>query len=177
MKKRMRTYCLALLALGCAEWASDAKAQPPTPRLAISAQAQNPPLPEPWEPARPAVDSDRLKPIGDVHLPIFEQRPMPRDLAVEHFDRTPAEFQPTGASRPWAWTVETWESPAFCFRPLYFNDEQLERYGYSHGLLQPAVSTAKISGRVLALPALLIAMPPHECIYPAPRERPGTCVR
>ena len=164
---------LALWALAsCAGWAGEVHADPPGyVRMAAVTRGQNPPLPANSE----AAPADRLKPIDDVRLPQANAGPMPQDLAAERFGMIPPEFQPTGLSRPWTWTVRTWESPAFCYRPLYFNDDSLERYGYAHGWKQPAVSTAKASGRLLALPALMVAMPPHDCVYPPQRSRPGTC--
>ena len=67
-----------------------------------------------------------------------------------------------------------WEAPAFCHRPLYFEDENLERHGRSFGLVQPAVSAAHFAGRGLVWPYLAGAFPPHECIYTLGRERPGS---
>lgn len=98
----------------------------------------------------------------------------PPDLAAAFFDRQPALLQRSGTSRVWAGTVHTWEAPALCHRPLYFEDEALERYGRSFGLAQPAVSAAHFAGRIAAWPYLAGAFPPHECIYTLGRGRPGT---
>jgi hypothetical protein len=81
----------------------------------------------------------------------------------------------TGTTRPWGMSVSAWEAPAFCHRPLYFEDENLERHGRSLGLLQPAASAAHFAGRTLAWPYLAGAYPPHECVYTLGRERPGSC--
>jgi hypothetical protein len=80
-----------------------------------------------------------------------------------------------GTTRPWGMSVSLWEAPAFAHRPLYFEDENLERHGRSLGLWQPAASTAHFAGRTLAWPYLAGAYPPHECIYTLGRERPGSC--
>src|SRR5262245_53393048 len=98
----------------------------------------------------------------------------PPDLAADLFNREPAILQRTGTSRVWAETVEAWEAPALCHRPLYFEDENLERYGRSFGLAQPAVSAAHFAGRIAVWPYLAGAFPPHECIYTLGRGRPGT---
>jgi hypothetical protein len=98
----------------------------------------------------------------------------PPDLAAAFFDREPVILQRTGTSRVWAETVEPWEAPALCHRPLYFEDESLERFGRSYGLAQPAVSAAHFAGRIAIWPYLAGAFGPHECIYTLGRGRPGT---
>ena len=35
-----------------------------------------------------------------------------------------------------------WQASAFCCGPLYFEEPNLERYGYTHGILQPIISGA-----------------------------------
>lgn len=100
----------------------------------------------------------------------------PPDLAAAYFDRVPSLLQRSGMNREWAQTVETWEAPALCHRPLYFEDENLERYGRSFGLAQPAVSAAHFAGRIVMWPYLAGAFPPHECIYTLGRGRPGTYI-
>ena len=98
----------------------------------------------------------------------------PPDLAAAYFDRVPSLLQRSGMNRDWAQSVETWEAPALCHRPLYFEDEALERYGRSFGIAQPAVSAAHFAGRIVMWPYLAGAFPPHECIYTLGRGRPGT---
>ena len=61
-----------------------------------------------------------------------------------------------------------------CHGPLYFEDVNLERYGRTHGLAQPAVSAVHFGGRFAAWPYLMGAYPPHECIYTLGRQPPGT---
>jgi hypothetical protein len=126
------------------------------------------------DPAAPPVP-DRLKPIGEVQLPVADEARMPRDLAAEKFGAEPHLLYLPGISRPWGMMMRTWEAPGFCHRPLYFEEEWLERYGYSYGIVQPAASAVNLGGRVLALPALMIAAPPHECVYTLGRGRPGNC--
>ena len=84
-------------------------------------------------------------------------------------------MQGAGTTRPWGLSASAWEVPAFCHRPLYFEDENLERHGHSFGLVQPAVSAGHFIGRGAAWPYLAGAFPPHECIYTLGRERPGSC--
>jgi hypothetical protein len=70
----------------------------------------------------------------------------------------------------------TWIAPEMCHRPLYFEEINLERHGLSFGIAQPAVSSAQFFGRTLALPYLIAAQPPRECVYTLGHDRPGTCV-
>ena len=83
-------------------------------------------------------------------------------------------MQGPGTTRLWGTSISFWEAPAFCHRPLYFEDENLERHGRSFGILQPAVSAGHFVGRAAVWPYLAGAFPPHECIYTLGRERPGS---
>lgn len=102
-------------------------------------------------------------------------RPQPEMRPASQLDVGEAVGHGPGTTRPWGTSVSAWEAPAFCHRPLYFEDENLERHGRSLGLLQPAASTVHFAGRTLAWPYLAGAYPPHECIYTLGRERPGSC--
>lgn len=102
-------------------------------------------------------------------------RPQPEMPPASQLDADEALGHGPGTTRLWGTSVSAWEAPAFCHRPLYFEDENLERHGRSLGLLQPAASTAHFAGRTLAWPYLAGAYPPHECIYTLGRERPGSC--
>jgi len=61
----------------------------------------------------------------------------------------------------------------FCYRPLYFEEVNAERYGYSFGLLQPAVSIAEFYGHVVLLPYRLVARRPGFATYHDHQFRPG----
>jgi hypothetical protein len=102
-------------------------------------------------------------------------RPQPTESPVRQLEHGGDVVHGPGMIRPWEQSVSTWGSPAFCHRPLYFEDENLERHGRSFGLAQPAVSAAHFAGRGLVWPYLAGAFPPHECIYSLGRERPGSC--
>lgn len=86
------------------------------------------------------------------------------------------------------WTSPPYGYPLnFCYRPLYFEEVNLERYGHSWGVLQPVVSGVRFFGNFLLLPAHMAVQRPGFCTYhvhpylpggPAPRERPpasGRC--
>ena len=81
-------------------------------------------------------------------------------------------FQP----RCWAAKTYCWTASGLCHKPLYFEDEQLERYGHSCGpLLQPLVSTGKFFLTLPILPYEMGLYPPNECIYTLGVYRPGDC--
>lgn len=103
-------------------------------------------------------------------------RPQPQEPAASAIDKGEALQQGPGTTRLWGMSASAWEAPAFCHRPLYFEDENLERHGRSFGIFQPAVSAAHFTGRAVAWPYLAGAFPPHECIYTLGRERPGSYV-
>ena len=61
-------------------------------------------------------------------------------------------------------------------RPLYFEDEQLERYGHCRRpLVQCVLSPAKFFLTFPVLPYEMGLYPPRECIYTLGTYRPGDC--
>jgi hypothetical protein len=83
------------------------------------------------------------------------------------------------SERIWAPLCYSWEAPALCHGPLYFEETNLERNGYSQKYLrgvQPLVSSANFFGTSFILPYLLVAEPPCECVYTLGEYRPGSCV-
>jgi hypothetical protein len=88
------------------------------------------------------------------------------------------ELQAPG-TRTWTPLCYYWEAPALCYGPLYFEETNLERFGYSQTYLrtvQPLVSSAHFFGTTITLPYLLLAEPPGECVYTLGEYRPGSCV-
>jgi hypothetical protein len=83
------------------------------------------------------------------------------------------------SERIWTPLCYYWEAPALCSGPLYFEETNLERHGYSQSYLravQPLVSSAHFYGNAIMLPYLLVAEPPRECVYTLGEYRPGSCV-
>ena len=69
-----------------------------------------------------------------------------------------------------------WTAAGTCHNPIYFEDEQLERYGHSWGpVKQTAVSAVKFFATVPLLPYYMGVYPPNECIYDLGQYRPGSC--
>lgn len=70
----------------------------------------------------------------------------------------------------------TWKASSLCYKPLYFEDVQLERYGhYRSELLQPFVSRIRFWATIPCLPYLMGVYPPNECQYDLGYYRPGNC--
>jgi hypothetical protein len=69
-----------------------------------------------------------------------------------------------------------WAATCLCHRPLYFEDVNAERYGYTVSrFFQPVISGAKFFLTIPALPYKMTVDPPHECIYTLGNYRPGSC--
>ncbi len=73
------------------------------------------------------------------------------------------------------WTTGDWigirpqrNTFPICYRPLYFEDPNLERCGRSHGCLTELASAAHFFGRIPALPYLLTANCPGKCVRALP---------
>lgn len=78
--------------------------------------------------------------------------------------------------RCWEQTTYLWKASAMCHKPLYFEDEQLERYGHSFSpCFQPVISGAHFFTRLPVLPYCMGVEPPCECIYALGHYRPGSC--
>lgn len=78
--------------------------------------------------------------------------------------------------RDWTPTTFTWKATGTCYKPLYFQDVQLERYGHSwNPVLQPFVSAGHFFVSVPLLPYKMGLNPPGECEYTLGFYRPGSC--
>ena len=110
-----------------------------------------------------------------VEGPSGEARLLPYNHFVECFDELGTFDHGLGYSRTWMLTAFQWQATAFCHRPLYFEEPNLERLGYSHGFWQPLVSAGHFFGRIPALPYLMHADPYCECDYTLGQFRPGSC--
>lgn len=78
--------------------------------------------------------------------------------------------------RHWAPQSFTWTASSLCHKPLYFENQQLERYGHTHGpVLQPFHSAAHFFVSLATLPYATAIHPPTECRYALGYYRPGNC--
>jgi hypothetical protein len=151
-----------------------------------------PPPPPPAAPAPPEkieVDDITLQtpPLVGASQSLIA-RAARRDKSVPDYSREYFSEQPPIAYGPArsAEGVPNFTGPVagdFCYRPLYFEEKNLERYGRHWGPVQPIVSGARFFTTVPALPYLMAVNHPRTCYdwhqpYPAGfyaprvRERP-----
>lgn len=126
-------------------------------------------------PARPAVKEMVLPPIGSLTTDISTP------ASKGTIDRPPrssgsgADVPPDGP--PCEPIVFYWHPPVLCHKPTYFEDANLERYGYSHwGPLQSAASGADFYLRAVTLPYAMLLQPPCEPVYTLGYYRLGSGV-
>jgi hypothetical protein len=115
-----------------------------------------------------------------VELPAGE---LPADQAQDCWDQINQSGQLSDV-RCWPQFCYAWDATCLCHRPLYFEEANLERYGYGcgcryecccGGCLQPAMSAAHFFATIPALPYCLAAECPGECQYTLGHYRPGSC--
>ncbi len=112
--------------------------------------------------------------VRDVSIAIdTPEEQTPADIAAAKFEQLPFVLEGAGWQRPWMASEFFWTAPAVGYRPLYFEDANLERYGHSFGILQPAVSAGRGFGQFMALPYQMTLQRPHEVVYPLGYARPG----
>lgn len=70
-----------------------------------------------------------------------------------------------------------WTAPSTKYYPLYFQDPALERYGHTHHhLIQPVISSARMSAQLVMMPYQMAIVPPWELRSPLGWYRPGDVV-
>ncbi|MCA9118981.1 MAG: hypothetical protein H6822_16840 [Planctomycetaceae bacterium] len=120
-----------------------------------------------------AFDLD-LKPIHSLSARTKpEAGELPKNYAAARFAREGEIAHRMGYSRAELETTISWEAPAICHRPLYFEEINLERHGYKVPLVQPAISAAHFFGRVPLLPYMMVSEGPRKCQYTLGHYRPG----
>jgi hypothetical protein len=131
----------------------------------------------PAEPPRvlPPSDAWALKPISSVTLNTAAPKgDFPENVAAPYIAEA-GEYtdQSNLESAGWSYAYY-WQASAFCHGPLYFEEVNLERYGYNCGLLQPAASAAHFFCTIPTLPYQMTVNPPGSCIYTLGQGRPGS---
>ncbi|MEM8945534.1 MAG: hypothetical protein AAGD11_10140 [Planctomycetota bacterium] len=90
------------------------------------------------------------------------------------------ETSPTGDARlygGWACVDYHWSATCMHHRPLYFEEINAERYGYTISYaLQPVISAARFFATIPALPYKMAVDGPRDCVYTLGYYRPGSCV-
>ncbi len=84
-------------------------------------------------------------------------------------------FHQLGVSRGFAETACMWTPAAVKHYPLYFQEINLERYGYHYGCFQSVVSGATFAKNVALFPVHVVGAPPCWTEYAVGYERPGNC--
>jgi hypothetical protein len=138
---------------------------------------QSPGPQEPGGNARDAelIDGVEARPITAVSLNIAPPAgELPPDRAETRFAIAGTRTHLPGTYRTQCSTDFYWHASLLNHQPLYFEDVNLERHGFSWGLLQPAVSAAKFFGTIPALPYLMCAQPPQTTRYTLGESRPGS---
>lgn len=137
------------------------------------------------EPAPPGAQPDEFAQVTQGELPPC---PSPADVKrireiTTDISAQAGEFPPECAlgnvayvPRVFTPTMYTWKASALCYKPLYFQQASLERYGHTWGpILQPFISGAQFYLTVPILPYLMGVDPPCECKYALGYYRPGSC--
>jgi hypothetical protein len=83
--------------------------------------------------------------------------------------------QPVRDSGLWGWRIKAWDSPDLGWHPLYFEEPNVERYGYHCGIFQPAVSGTRFITNAVWMPYKICSEPPCSCEYGLGYGRPGDC--
>ena len=149
-------------------WAADEQANPfrtPEYMAAHPAAAEEVASPEADATGKP------MRSLGvDIALPDGR---LPESEAAAAYNLVPLVGN---LPRPWPSQVYHWEAAATRHQPLYFEEINAERYGYSPcWVAQPFLSTAHFFATIPALPYLKTADCPWECEYTLGHYRPGSC--
>ncbi len=138
-------------------------------------------------PAAPAKDpcaATVAKPLNALGINIAQPAgQLPTDLAGPCWEQI-NQSSGGAAARCWPMFCYQWDATCFCHQPLYFEEINLERYGYQCGdkcclgyecCLQPAASAAHFFGTIPVLPYCMTVECPGDCIYTLGHYRPGSC--
>ncbi len=118
-----------------------------------------------------------------IHAPtdyvqVFSQLNIDRSFLNEAMPAPAVRSYQADAQGGFDWTPSgyCWQSPAFCFSPLYFEQPNLERYGQGKGpILDPALSAGYFFGQVTVLPIRALWQPPWSKSCTLGHHRPGDC--
>lgn len=120
-----------------------------------------------------------LTPMGELTnniRPDESQGELPPDYAANWLARQGQLLDGMAPGRDWMASAYIWQAPVFCHQPLYYEEVNLERHGYSFGVVQPAVSAAHFFGTTALLPYKFVAEGRRECVYTLGHYRPGSKV-
>jgi hypothetical protein len=118
----------------------------------------------------------RIRPVQDISTSISPPAgDLPDNTAQRLFAAESTIVAAQTGGRGWLDYAYLWQAPSLAYRPLYFEEPNLERYGHSAGhILQPVVSGAHFFAAVPALPAKIAMNRPWRHVYPLGYARPGS---
>ncbi|MCA8986471.1 MAG: hypothetical protein KDA78_02445 [Planctomycetaceae bacterium] len=105
----------------------------------------------------------RVEPLPGAVPPGFDEQPF--YTGVHHCQ---------GISRCWPGQDKHWNAPNTTHAPLYFEEPNLERHGYTRGGWQPFVSGVQFFTTAPLLPGLMTIDPPTSVQYELSESRPGS---
>jgi hypothetical protein len=121
------------------------------------------------------VSGHQTKPITRLTTSIaLPPGRLPANSAAARFAQVPPRAHVTGTHRDWNGVDYYWSASHLAHQPLYFEDVNLERNGYSFGVLQPVVSAARFYATFPVLPYFCGAHPPYGATYTLGEPRPGS---
>jgi hypothetical protein len=122
-----------------------------------------------------AVAEHDVRPIQELGTAIAPHAgDLPPDLAQARFDSASLNAD-ARLRRDWPGYAYFWQASNLSYRPLYFEEPRVERYGARGRLLtQPVISGAHFFSAVPALPLKMAMQPPWRCVYPLGYARPGS---
>ncbi len=116
-------------------------------------------------------DDELRQSIMDIQLTVrdpAENKPV--DESAELFARFGRSNYPSSFQQ----RLAMWRAPDIRYRPLYFEDVRLERYGQTRGLFQPVSSALHLAASHTLLPYNMWVQHPQSCVYPLGYCRPGS---
>jgi hypothetical protein len=121
-------------------------------------------------------DQDRInRQLVDVPLDIRpSEGELPEDWAAAKVVGEPTIDETLPSQEP-ADVFCSYTPWTICYRPLYFEDIRLERYGHDVGCLQTGLSGVRFFSQIAALPYKITVHPPRSCQCSNGFGRPGDC--
>jgi hypothetical protein len=120
----------------------------------------------------------RQRPITDVTTSILPRSPyVPDSVAETRLNELGAISYDSVLVRRWMGLRFCWDAPALHHNPLYFEEVNLERYGYGprgFRVIQPVISGAHFFATVPTLPYQMATHPPRQPVYALGHYRPGS---
>jgi len=126
--------------------------------------------------------SVNFKPLSEIRVdPRMHDQMLPSDCSESLMASSFQEGRDALNRSEWGMTVAAWEPPNIFYRPLYFDNQPLERYGQTAGmLLQPPLSGIHFMADIATLPLKVLADRPCRLVSPSGFASPGSpspCIR